>query len=109
MIGAGGSLLAVAISTLSIWLICKCCKRKVKILPLGENGPTGTETSGLIEPKEVTPAPYSIVKRDFTTAKRTLTEEETKPPLSSNEGSNSDVKSPNINNRGRSQVVQQKI
>lgn len=77
VIGAGGALLIVAISTLTGWLVCKCvrARKKVVMAPAAQ-----TEASGLMEGH----LPYSIVKKD-NQPKRTLTEEDTKPPQSSEE------------------------
>ena len=70
----------IAIATLSIWLVVKCIKSRKNTATVTPGNPT--EQTGLINDH----VPYSIVKKDFN--KRTLTEEETKPGLStSNDGS----------------------
>lgn len=87
VIGAGGALLIVAIATLAGWLVCRIVRARKKVVT---TVPAPTEASGLMEGH----LPYSIVKKD-NQPKRTLTEEETKPPLSSSEEKRLPRASPN--------------
>ena len=70
-------MLIVAIATLTGWLVCRIVRARKKVVTTVA---APTEASGLMEGH----LPYSIVKKD-NQPKRTLTEEDTKPPFSSSE------------------------